>query len=185
MFFPNVFDTEIINNETKTYGVQCVTPEAWGVAYTCIAVVLEETDQLFSGQDAGLGKTVHSAMYLHVDFTVMDNVMEFVVCDDFVGDGGDGDEHVFVILHWCAKIVVSNAQAEPSSAWGRQCAVHEYFESCHVSYFHTQIGRIIGEVAAYGDACAVRFSFLGMVAADKTCVGRSFVFGDLGSRNKE
>ena len=185
VFFSDVFDTEIINNKTKTYGAPCVMPEAWGVAYRCIAVAPEEADQLFLGQDAGLGKTVRPATYLHVDFAVMDNVMEFVVCDDFMGDGGDGDEHVFVILHRCAKIVVFNIQAEPTSTWGRQCAVHEYFESCHVSYFHTQITRVINEVAAYGDACVVRFSFLGTVAADKTCIGRSFVFGDLGSRNKE
>ena len=185
VFFPDVFDTKIINNETKTYGAPCVTPEAWGVAYRCVAIATEETDKLFFGQDAGLRKTVHSAMYLHVDFAVVDNVSEFIVCDDFVGDGGDGDEHVFVILHWCAKIVVFNVQAEPMSTWGRKCAVHEYFESCHVGYFHTQIARVIDEVAAYSDACAVRFSFLGTVAADKTCIGRSFVFGYLGEKNKE
>ena len=96
VFFSDVFDTEIINNQTKTYGAPVVTPEAWGVAYRCIAVASEEADQLFLGQDAGLGKTVHSATYFHVDFAVMDTVMDFVVCDDFVGDGGDGDEHVFV-----------------------------------------------------------------------------------------
>ena len=71
----------------------------------------------------GCRPAVHSTMYLHVDFAVVDNVMEFVVCDYFVGNGGDGDEHVFVILHWCAKIVVFNVQAEPTSTWGRQCAV--------------------------------------------------------------
>ena len=185
VFFPDVFDTEVINNETKTYGAPCVMPEAWGVAYRCVAIVTKETDQLFFGQDAGLGKTVHSAMYLHVYFAVVDNVSEVVVHDDFLGDGGDGDEHVFVIIHWCAKIVVFNVQAEPTSTWGRKCAVHEYFEHCHVGYFHTQIARVINEVATNGDACAVRFSFWGTVAADKTGVGRSFVFGDLGERNKE
>ena len=81
--------------------------------------------------------------------------------DDFLGDGVDGDEHVFIIIHWCAKIVVFNVQAEPMSTWGRECAVHEYFESCHVSHLHTQIARVIDEVAANGDACAVRFRFLG------------------------
>ena len=63
--------------------------------------------------------------------------------DDFVGDGVDGDEHVFVIIHWCAKIVVFNVQAEPTRTWGRECAVYEYFESCHVGHFHTQIARVI------------------------------------------
>ena len=172
VFFPNVFDTEIINNETKPYGAPCMTPEAWGVVYWCIAIAPEEMDHLFFGQDAGLGKTVHSVTYLHVDFAVTDNVLEFVVCDDVMGEGGDGDEHVFVILNLCAKIVVFNVQAEPTSTWGRKCAVHEYLESCHVGYFHTQIARVIDEVAAYGDVCAVRFSFLGTVAADKTCIGR-------------
>ena len=115
MFFSDVFNTEIINNETKTYGAPCVTPEAWGVAYRCVAAAPEEADQLFFGQDAGLGKTLHPATYLHVDCAVMDNVMEFVVCDVFVGDGGDGNEHVFVILHWCSKIEVFKIQAEPAS----------------------------------------------------------------------
>ena len=185
IFFPSVLDTKIINNETKTYGVPCVTPEAWRVAYRSVAIATEETDQLLFVKDAGLGKTIHSTTYLHVDFAVVDNVSEFVVRDDFVGDGGDGDEYVFVIIHWCAKIVVFNVQAEPTSTWGGKCAVHKYFESCHVGDFHTQIARVIDEVAANGDACAVRFSFLGTVAADKTCVGRSFVFGYLGERNKE
>ena len=55
----------------------------------------------------------------------------------------------------------------------------KYFECCHVSHFHTQIARVIDEVAANSDACAVRFSLLGTVAPDKTGMGRSFVFGDL------
>ena len=115
----------------------------------------------------------------------MDNVSEFVVHDDFLGDGVDGDEHVFVIIHWCAKIVVFDVQTESTSTWGRECAVHKYFESCHVGPFHTQITSVIDEVATNGDACAVRFSFWGTVAANKTGVGRSFVFRDLGERNKE
>ena len=85
----------------------------------------------------------------------------------------------------CAQIVVFGIQAEPTSTWGRECAVHEYFESCHVSYFHTQITRVVDEVSTYGDTGAARFSFLGTVAADKTCIGRAFVFGHLGSRNEE
>ena len=55
------------------------------MAYRCVAVVPKEADQLFLGQDAVLGKTIHPATYLHVDFAIMDNVMGFVVCDDFVG----------------------------------------------------------------------------------------------------
>ena len=158
-----------------------------GVVYSCIAIAAEEMDQLFFGKDAGLRKTIHSVAYLHIYFSIVDNVSEFVLRDDFLGDGVDGDEHVFVIIHWCAKIVVFNIhdQAEPTSTWGRECAVHEYFESCCVCHFHTQIARVIDEVAANSDACAVRFSFLGMVPADKTGIGRSFVFGDLGERNKE
>ena len=174
MFFADVFDNEVINDDTKTEGVPCVAPEARVVAYRCIAIAAKETDQLFFGKDAGLRKTTHSAVYLHVYFSVVDNVLEFVVHDDFLGDGVDGDEHVFIIIHWCAKIVVFNVQAKPMSTWGRECAVHEYFESCHVGHFHTQIARVIDEVAANGDACVVRFSFLGAVAADKTGMGRLF-----------
>ena len=47
MFFADVFDTEVINDETKTEGAPCVAPEAWGVAYRCVAIAAEETDQLF------------------------------------------------------------------------------------------------------------------------------------------
>ena len=185
MFFANVFDTKVINDETKTEGVPCVVPEAWGVASRCIDIAAKKTDQFSLGKDASLRKTIHSAAYFHIYFSIVDNVSEFVVHDDFLGDGVDGDEHLFVIIHWCAKIVVFNVQAEPMSTWGRECAVHEIFESCHVCHCHTQIARVIDEVAANGDACAVRFSFLGTVAADKTGIGRSFVFGDLGERNKE
>ena len=162
-----------------------MAPEARGVAYRCVAIAAKEMDQLFFGKDAGLRKTIHSTAYLHIYFSVVDNVSEFVVHDDFLGDGVDGDEHVFLIIHWCAKIVVFNVQAKPTSTWGRECAVHNYLESCHVGHFHTQIARVINEVAAKGDACAVRFSFLGTVAADKMGIGRSFVFGDLRERNKE
>ena len=172
-------------DETRTEGAPCVAPETRGVAYRCVAIAAEGMDQLFFGKDASLRKTIHSAAYLHIYFSVVDNVSEFVVRDDILGDGVDGDEHVFVIIHWCAKIVVFNVQAKPTSTWGRECAVHEYFESCHVDHFHNQIARVIDEVAANSDVCAVRFTFLGMVAADKMGIGRSFVFGDLGERNKE
>ena len=159
VFFAYVFDTEVINNETKTDGAPCVMPEVRGVLYRCIAIATEETDQLFFGKDAGLGKTIHSAADLHIYFSVVHNVSEFVGHDDFLGDGVDGDELVFVIVHWCAtKIVVFNVQAEPTSTWGRVCAVHKYFECCHVGHFHTQIARVIDEVATNSEVCAVRFS---------------------------
>ena len=137
VFFSNVFDTEVINDETKSDGAPCVTPDARGVAYRCIAIATEETDQLFFGKNADMGKTIHSLADLYIYFSVVDNVSEFVVHNVFLGDGVDGDEHVFVIVHWCAKIVVFNVQAEPTSTWGRECAVHEYFECCHVGHFHT------------------------------------------------
>ena len=127
MFFANVFDTKVINDETKTDGAPCVMPEAQGVVYRFVAIATEETHQLFFGKDAGLGKTIHSAVYLHIYFSIVDNVSEFVVHDDFFRGGVEGDEHVFVIIRWCAKIVVFNVQAEPTSTWGRECAVHKVF----------------------------------------------------------
>ena len=38
VFFANVSDTKVINDETKTDGAPCMTPEAWGVAYRCVAI---------------------------------------------------------------------------------------------------------------------------------------------------
>ena len=97
VFFADVFDTKVINDETKTDGAPCVMPEARGVADRCVAIATKEMDQLFFGKDASSGKTIHSVADLHIYLSVVGNVSEFVVRDDFLGDGVDGDEHVFVI----------------------------------------------------------------------------------------
>ena len=102
MFFADVFDAEVVHDEAKTDGAPFVAPEAGRVADRGVAIGAEETGQLLFGEDAGLRKTIHATAYLDVDSAIVDKVAEFVVLDDFVGDGGDRDEHVLVILHWCA-----------------------------------------------------------------------------------
>ena len=143
MFFFNVFDAKVVHDETKTYWVPYVAPEAGSVVDWCVAVGAKETDQLLFGKDTGLRKTIHATSYLYVDSSIVDNVSEFVVHDDFFGDGVDRYEHVLVFIHWCTKIVVFNVQAEPTGTWGREHAVREYFESCHVGHFHAQVAWVI------------------------------------------
>ena len=102
MFFADVFNAKVVHDEAKTDGAPFVAPEAGRVADRCVAIGAEETGQLLFGEDAGLRKTIHAASYLDVDSSIVDKVSEFVVRDDFFGDRVDRDEHVLVIIHWCA-----------------------------------------------------------------------------------
>ena len=185
MFFADVFDAKIVHDKAKTDGAPLVAPESWRVADWCVAIGVEETCQLLFREDAGLRKTVHAASYLDVDFAIVYQVSEFVVCDDFVGDGVDRDEHVLVIIHWCTEIVILYIQTEPTCPRGRECTVDEYFEGGHVGDFHAEVAGVIDEVASHGDSGAVTFSFLWAIAADKSGICGSPVFGDFVEGNEK
>ena len=102
MFFADVFDAKVVHDEAKTDWTPFVAPEAGCVADRCVAIGAKETGQLLFGEDAGVRKTIHAASHLDVDSSIVDKVLEFVVHDDFFGDGVGRDEHVLVIIHWCA-----------------------------------------------------------------------------------
>ena len=106
MFFANVFYAKIIYNEAKTDRAPSVAPESWCVADRCVGIGVEETGQLLFREDPGLRETIHAASDFDVDSSIVDKVLEFVVGDDFVGDGSDRDEHVLIVIHWCAEIVI-------------------------------------------------------------------------------
>ena len=60
-----------------------------------------------------------------------------VMVNDFLGNLIDGDEHLFVVVHGSAKVVVFDVEAEPFGTRGGKGAVDDDFESCHVSHLHT------------------------------------------------
>ena len=57
--------------------------------------------------------------------------------DDFLWDLIDGEEHIFVVVHGGAEVVVFDVEAEPFGTWGGNGAVDKDFECCHVCHLHT------------------------------------------------
>ena len=83
-----------------------MAPQSRCVGDRGIAILAEKMDKLCFGKDSRLGETVHASANFNVDFAFVNNVVQIIMVDDFLWDLVEGDEHVFVVGHGGAKVVV-------------------------------------------------------------------------------
>ena len=65
-----------------------------------VAVLGEVEHQGIVCDASGLWETAHSFCYFDADVALVLNRHQVVVVDDFLGDGGQRDPHVFIVLHY-------------------------------------------------------------------------------------
>ena len=117
MLFVNVFDTKVIHNEAEADWVPLVVPKAGSVSYRGVSIAAQEADELLFGEYARLWKAIHAVVYFGVEFAFVYDGAKIVKVNDFQWDEVDWDEHIFIVVHRCPKIIVLDVKAQPMGTW--------------------------------------------------------------------
>ena len=107
----------LIHNEAEADWVPLVAPKARSVSYGGVTIVAQEVDELLFGEYARLWKAIHAAVYFGIDFAFVDNGVTIVKVNDFWQDEVYWDEHTFIVVHRCPKIIVLDVKAQPAGTW--------------------------------------------------------------------
>ena len=117
MLFADTFDAKVIHDEAEADWVPLVVPKAESVSYGGVTIAAQEVDELLFGEYARLWKAIHATVYFSVDFAFVDDGAKIVKVDDFQQDEVDWDEHIFIVIHRCPKIIVLDVKAQPMGTW--------------------------------------------------------------------
>ena len=117
MLFANVFDAQVIHDKAEADWAPLVAPKAGSVSYGGVTIVAQEVNELLFGEYARLWKAVHAAAYFGIDFAFVDDGVKIVKVNDFWQDEVDWDEHIFIVVHKCPKIIVLDIKAQPMGTW--------------------------------------------------------------------
>eukprot|EP00978_Attheya_sp_CCMP212_P040929 scaffold228771_cov51-Attheya_sp.AAC.1 len=71
MLFPDIFNTKVINDETKCDWTGFVSEETGGTRHLDVSGLGEMFAQAFVGKDSGLGQSIHTLLDLDHDVPVM------------------------------------------------------------------------------------------------------------------
>jgi hypothetical protein len=78
--------------------------------------------------NAGLGKTIHPLLNLNVCPSIRsDNVTKVVMYDDFVGDDGKTETHVFETQHGGVEVEIGKVDAQKHGSRGTDGRIDEEF----------------------------------------------------------
>ena len=106
-------------------------------------------------------------------------LVEVVLRDDVVWEYGYWHLHVFVSLHWSAKIEVFDVKACISGVGGADCAVPQYFCGGKFGCARSEFAGVVNEVTSCGEADAVGVCFLRAVVHNDACVCDCAIAGDV------
>ncbi len=115
MFFANVFDAEIINNQCELYGSCVVLPKSWYQFALPVSVFVEAFFKEFIGQESCLREAVHAALGSDVDASIFGGFLsELVFFDNFIGDITYLDSDEFGTMKRCHEVEVGNVHCHES-----------------------------------------------------------------------
>jgi len=123
----------------------------------------------------------------HVDVTVVDKVMQFVVIHDCWGNNSDWDAHVGIVsgLHGCAKVEILEVAHHAPRAGGGDNAVEEEFGGDDVGSLGADIAQVFNAVTTNGPPDAMRHGFFRSMGAYNAEVSGSLSWGDGGHRDEK
>jgi hypothetical protein len=109
MFFANVFDAEIIDNQCELYGSCVVFFHSPGTNLLCLYPCLLRRFLRIVGQESCLRKAVHATLGSDVDASIFGGFLfELVFSDDFIGDITYLDSDEFGTMKRCHEVEVGN-----------------------------------------------------------------------------
>jgi len=143
--------------------------------------------QLVIGNLAGLWKAIHTPSNFHVDVTVVDKVMQFVVIHDCWGNNSDRDAHVGIVggLHGCAKVEILEVTHHAPRAGGGDNTVEEEFGSDDVGSFGADIAQVFNLVTTNGPPDMMRHRFFRSMGAYNAEISGTLSWGNGSHRDEE
>ena len=163
MFFADILDAKIIDDEAEGDGEGLVPKQAWSVGGLGVACLCEMDEELIIGQTPGLGKSVHAFADLDIEETIVDQGSEIVLFHDGVWDVLDWDVHVLFALHWSIEIEVFNVRCHKLGAWGGEDAVEEALGCGNIGGLRADIAWVVDFVATDSETDSLGVGFVGLV----------------------
>ena len=111
-------------------------------------------------------------------FSDVDERCQFVFFHDGVWDDGDGDAHVFVLLHGSVKIKVLQIGSHELGIGGGDHTIEKDFDGSEIGGLGADITIILDAVAADSEAYMARVWFFRAEGSNNTEVGGLFAFWD-------
>ena len=185
--FVGVFNTEVVDHKGEGKGAGGVFPQAGSERNRCVPMRCQVLDEAVVGDAAGLGKAVHAFPNFDVDVSIVDKGGEVVLGHDGVGDDGDWDAHVGVVLGLHRRVQVEILEVAGHEA-GVLCgddAVQDGLDGGEIGRFGADVAVVVDAVAADGEADAVGVAFFGAVGGNDSEVRRFDVFWHFGDRDEE
>jgi len=148
--FVGVSDGKVVHNQGASDVAAVILPETRCERTGMVPKGLEKGLQLVIGKFASLWEAIHSAADFDIDVTIVDEVVEAIVCHDVGGNNGDGDAHVRVVggLHGGAEAKILEIAHHAASIGGGDNAVEEEFGSGEICSFGADVTLIVNMIAA-------------------------------------
>jgi hypothetical protein len=150
-----------------------------GVAGRSVSVGCESFLKELAGEDAGLGQVVHPLLDLDVHEAMVDQRLEVVLFDDFLGYEGDGHLHILVPIKGRVEVEVFEVDSHEFGFGGWDDTVEQYLGSGEAGGFCADVAGIINQVAADGEAGSFDFCLLGTDGDYYAAVCDSAIFWDV------
>ena len=154
--FVSEHDAEIVDDEAEDEVGGIMFPQARSNGDRGIAMWRKEFGEAVISNAASLGKAVHPFADLDVDVVMMDERCKLVFCHDRVGDDGDGDAHVLVLLHGRVEIEILEVGSRETGIGCGDHAIEEYLDGSEIGGLGADIAIVLDAVAADGEADMAR-----------------------------
>ena len=103
MFYANIFNPKVINNEAKLDRPPFVTPESSDGGRFVVTFCFKAFSKEIVSQDARLWQAITSAVDFEVYPAISVPSLEVLFFDAFFGDVRDFDVDIFRVFHWCVQ----------------------------------------------------------------------------------
>ena len=137
-------------------------PEAGGEVALAVASPVEALLQEAVGNQAGLGKAVHSSTDLNVHISIKgDHVGQSILVHDVVGEIAQFEPHVFVALHGGVEVEILDVDGHELCTGGGNDTVQEELDHHEVHGWGATFTGVVDPVSANSEAGLVWAGFSG------------------------
>ena len=179
VFFSDVFDAKVIDDEAEGDGARCVLEEAWDALGLDVAMSGKVGNKLVVGNAAGLGKAIHAFSDFNVDKAlVVGKFEEVVLVNDGLGNDFERDAHVFIAFHIVVEEEVFDVHSHEPSIGGGDSAVDDELGSDEAGCFCAHLKGVVNFVSTNCVADSACFGFEGAISTDDAHVGGFAALGD-------
>ncbi len=177
MGLPHIFDSKVIDHETKLNGARGVMKEARSVWSWLVTMGGQVGGKAGVGNDASLGKAIHALAYFDQNVVVVHQRKKIVLLEHDGGNVLERNAHVFISGHGRIEVKILDVQGEKCCIWGGYYTIKQAFGSREVRGWCADFARIINAIAADCKSDAFFLCFEGTLFSNNAKVCSCAAFG--------